>query len=170
MGKHKRYLFFGLVVGIAIVFFVYLLFVFDRIVFIRGHFISQAERDLREIKNALESFYLDRGVYPTSSSSGSILEASITVNGQSFFLTTPKPYAKSSLWDAYSLENAPYRYVSNGTNGYFLLSNGPDGDIDLRSGVVESYSEKGNVIPIKQGLYDSSNGIKSDGDIFWIGP
>lgn len=170
MEKRKHSVFFKSIVVIAFAFFVFLLYIFDQNLSIRGHSIPQAVLDLRHIKNALESFYIDHGVYPSSSPSGSILEASITVGGQSYFLTTPKPYAKSSLWDAYSLEKAPYRYFLNGTDGFFLLSNGPDGDIDLSLVAIESYREKRNTVPIQDKMYDSSNGITSDGDIFWISP
>lgn len=128
--------------------------------------------NFRQIQDALESFYIDYGVYPSSSSTGSILDASITVNGQSYFLTTPKLYLSLLPLDVYSsgTKKESYRYFSDGKNRYCLLSNGPDGDVDLRNEDIDSALKSGKRIQLRQSLYDPSNGMNSNGDISSVVP
>lgn len=89
--------------------------------------VSRAFADMRTIGNALEMYYLDNQDYPTtseftSSSSGGLLE-----NGT---------YLASLPTDPFNSGNNYRYYVTDDTTPdyWLLVSNGPDGDIDVQEG------------------------------------
>lgn len=64
--------------------------------------------------------------------------------------------------DPFSPEGGSFRYFSDGDEFYLLASNGPDQDADIE---VSRYQGQG-IDGLRPFVYHSSNGLRSNGDIF----
>lgn len=148
--------------------------------------VSRAKADIRSIVTAVEAYYVDHNNYPPN------LPMIATFNwGENYFaVTTPVAYMTSIPDDVFRLtlpENSTdpnknsnnrrsfeyYRYGTmsaptpafTGVEGYSLRSLGPDQDLDF----VGSALDPGEAISPINGVYDSTNGTISNGDIIRFG-
>ncbi len=123
---------------------------------------------IRMVKNELERFFANHKTYPLAPASHSIAEASVTIGSQTYIMSS---YITASTLDLYAPDGSQsYRYFLNGANGYILVSNGPDYDIDITAEVLPPVDSKERSTILSSLKYDPSNGVLSDGDIFQTGP
>ncbi len=112
--------------------------------------VSRAQSEMRSIMNGLESYKIDNAVYPPSLNN----------------LTTPIAYLRSVPADPFlEKDGQHYGYRSGtATYGYMIFSVGPDETLDAPSDLTAEGAEKALI------YYDSSNGIRSRGDVILTGP
>lgn len=111
--------------------------------------IARTQAEVRMISIGLESYRIDNGVYPPSLNN----------------LTTPIAYLSQVPSDPFLEESERYGYrVGTATYEYLVLSVGPDEKADSPSDLTAEGVEKMLI------YYDSSNGIKSRGDVIQPGP
>jgi hypothetical protein len=143
---------------------------------IHRNYEAQAISDIHSFKHALKNFQIDMNAYPKESPTGYISDARLlvgtSINQKTITLTTPVAYISSYPFDPFfrSNKNIPYRYYSDSLTWFIIASNGPDQDIDVTSEFVHSITNVHGIKKITEKRFDPSNGAKSDGDIFFIGP
>ena len=138
--------------------------------------VSRVRNDHRTVVTAFESYYVDYNSYPNRATGGNSVNA---IRGW-INLTTPVAYITGGLMaDPFVLLNKKrytaagqqaYQFTTGsmmaGSNGedrwprtcFLILSNGPDWDDDTDIG---SFPRVGKATP-----YDTTNGTKSNGDIY----
>ncbi len=150
--------------------------------------IARVDSDLRTLAVAMDSYRIDRGAYPPDwigAGGGSVQEKGFI--RAMYNLTTPVAYlssvdlsdpfytgaAKNVTFNGGGYDQATYRYfcyrygwgdaVNYVKDGYAILSYGPD--------KIESYGEWCGIPRGKgwDGIYSSSNGLRSMGDIVRAG-
>ena len=140
---------------------------------------------------ALERYHVEHGKYPEPVDPNGVLARRRVISGGSLSfgyvpwrLTTPVAYVDPQLWaeivsDPYSTEALPYRYVTDQEHWWFLISNGPDHDVDtvvvalrLFGIATDNANDIGKRLTNDNAIirYDTSNGTESNGDMFRFGP
>jgi prepilin-type N-terminal cleavage/methylation domain-containing protein len=147
--------------------------------------ISAAQAEMMTLTTAIESYCIDKGVYPLDGND--YFEKSEELFDQhriQMVLTTPTAYVSEIPGDdfhkkhmaitdpkvtRYFQSRPPYPYVyfskdsffanHGAPKAYFIFSIGPDSDFDNHSTLPDNYL-----------IYDPSNGVISDGDILRKGP
>lgn len=131
--------------------------------------VARVKADMRALRSALESFFIDNNQYPLPLEGRTLDQAGLKVGEGSqariLRLTGPVAYVNKLSADPFDPDGKPYRYFSNG-KFYVLVSNGPDGDVDFdeRAFKAEMISE------LEKFQYNSDQGETSSGDIIVVGP
>lgn len=154
--------------------------------------VSTASTEMRNLAASLESYYIDSNQYPFAAG-GETWDAvvaepdGVSAGYTPSSLTSPISYLSSlpddpfigveQIQDPGVPMSYAYRYATQPQQGWILVSNGPDQDVDIPA---EDYvdPEKANcdIMKFLQQFggeyvqYDPSNGTTSDGDIFRTGP
>ncbi|MDP8245794.1 MAG: hypothetical protein P9L94_17055 [Candidatus Hinthialibacter antarcticus] len=126
--------------------------------------IVRANADIRMLSHGLDAFWLDSNKYPIADKSRWIENAGVMIDGYPNLanLTSPIGYLVNYPIDPLDQDKKGYRYFSDGNTFYIIVSNGPDEDIDIDERLF-----KGDVAPFQPLIYNPSNGLISDGDIFY---
>ncbi len=154
---------------------------------------ANANREMRLMSVAMESYYIDHNQYPYPAmgsswavvSDGGVSQPAVGYTPHS--LTTPivhiaslpkDPFNTSRSYDPNIPSTFCFRYATTPITCWILCSNGPDGDadfdlkeyVDLKNGagcdIGKYLSHQGG----KWIEYDPTNGMKSNGDLFRTGP
>jgi len=148
---------------------------------------ARTKANMRTVATGLESYFIDNNSYPACALGSEPLSAFAPfprlkqrysfrnyVRGSASSLTSPIAYVISShLVDPFYPDEKegrrPFSYYSGKTNGWIVISKGPDRDYDINPerdyhGLKASQPEESLLIR----AYDPTNGITSSGDIFRI--
>lgn len=132
--------------------------------------VDQVKSDMRTLRTALETFFIDNNTYPLALEGRTIGEAGIKLgegaDARIVRLTKPVTYIKALPTDPFNPDGNTYRYFSDGKSYWVLVSDGPDqkADYDEREYKGERLSE------LKEHVYDRASGEKGSGDIIRVGP
>jgi len=151
---------------------------------------ARAYGEMRTISIAIEVYSIDHKAYPPAVDiNGKILfhedsETGVSSGYVPWLLTTPTAYLSTIPMDPFHRTRkkpgpyGPYRYATNGSTCWIMVSPGPDENNDVR---IEDFPdpEKANC-DLKNFLshfgigtaveYDGTNGTTSSGDILRVGP
>ncbi|MCD6386278.1 type II secretion system protein GspG [Candidatus Sumerlaeota bacterium] len=165
---------FELLIVVTVILVLAILFLISYPHFIISTKISRVKEEQMVLVRALTNYHLDYGKFPT------------TFKGLTA-LSAPTAYLGSVPCDPFSEEkNHHYFYLANLSNdiAYIIISLGPDGDNDLLNLINNnsqstppnlSCDELNTSIKdcikyyLQTKIYDPTNGIKSDGDLVYIG-
>lgn len=146
--------------------------------------VAETRENFNSSAIALEKYYGDYKIFPPAASP-SIFSSSpeFSFGIIPSVLTTPVPFLEEFLEDIFGKKNEMIRY---GTDGKFwiLISNGPDekpdlflndmenlkyGGVDLNQGYGTT-SFLSDIVELQPFTYDPTNGGKSTGDVWRVGP
>lgn len=147
----------------------YILFVV--LVINRSDFLFKADpvrSDLRSLSTALEAYMIDNDTYPRT------LHL-LTTPDTYIAAIPPDPFGPTTGWRKH-VPFAYHRHVPDDADphgmGWILWSRGPDEDYDLNPGniakVYDTPTSQPTLLLITQFTYDSTNGSKSDGDVWRV--
>lgn len=145
--------------------------------------VARVQSDIKAIATAQEMYYLDNNTYPPESENNIFTGRRARAESGLFFLTSPIAYMSSVPHDPFQdkidiEEEAAYetgvakRFTSGNISkspniAYVIFSQGPD---LTENGLFSAQPFTG---PQHNGgngnSYNTTNGIKSNGDIFWYG-
>lgn len=143
---------------------------------------ARVRSEHRSLVNALESFNIDNKQYPVQEPGKSDISFAgfeTEVVPVVLRLTTPIAYVATIPVDPFRSQGGSheYQYGSNGFSYYIITSYGPDGDSDFKEEFYtgagrgsDTAAWRGAPLPLRDYRYDSSNGIRSGGDIIKTGP
>lgn len=117
---------------------------------------SRAQADIRTLVTGLEVYWIDHDTYPN----------------ETWRLTTPIAYLARLPLDGCSKDRTkPFIYYTDGES-YIVASRGPDRvfQIDPERDFHFAENRDGHAPALNDKCFDPSNGSKSAGDIFLIGP
>ncbi len=127
---------------------------------------NRVKTELRQLENALESFFIDNNQYPVPLDDGRTIDkAGLKIGERVVKLNSPVSYISSFPIDPFDPEKKPYRYFSDGKT-YILISNGPDGKEDFD----ERASKGAGVQAFIDKVFRPEKGFDSPGDIIQTGP
>jgi hypothetical protein len=150
--------------------------------------VARAKSEMRNLAVNLETYYIDHNTYPPAvDEEGGIVPfggngSKVSAGYTPWLLTTPIAYTAVLPSDPFhegeNGEYMLYRYATNGAYCWILTSQGPDSDMDVEIAEYpkpnqtqcnprEFFSQYGVGSAIE---YDATNGTKSSGDIFRVGP
>jgi hypothetical protein len=150
--------------------------------------VARAKSEIRNLAVNLETYYIDHNTYPPAvDESGKVVPlgergSKVSAGYTPWMLTTPIAYTAvlptDPFHEAEGGGNVLYRYATNGSDCWILTSHGPDGDMDIEIAEYPKPNEGrcdpklffshfgvGNAIE-----YDPTNGTKSSGDVYRVGP
>lgn len=144
--------------------------------------VSRTKSDMRSMATALEAYYVDYNAYPacTADPQKSALKGTARPGLPSFnmqyspggagSLTTPIAYVTTYFPDVFAPDKGDtfaYYNPKPGTNGWILISPGPDGKYDLDWTLYDPTKPQPSA-EILQYCYDPTNGTVSAGDVFRV--
>lgn len=166
---------FELLIVVMVIFVLVILFLISYPHFIISAKISRVKEEQMILVRALTNYHLDYGKFPA------------TFKGLTA-LSAPTAYLGSIPYDPFSAgrEQHHYYYLANLSNdiAYIIISLGPDGDNDfleiINNNFQSSSPDMTADVPqpairdriryyLETKIYDPTNGIKSDGDLVYIG-
>lgn len=141
---------------------------------------SRVKSDLRIMRTALESYFVDNNVYPAFGTGSRSVNAGLLSHNDPEYkfpsfhiptrsmgnLTTPVSYINRLLVDQFAPKPGMiYGYYYNKSVGWILISAGPDRKYDIDP-ANDFYYEGSDLSPVFiEKIYDPTNGTKSSGDI-----
>ncbi len=130
----------------------------------------RAESEMQSIAESIDKIYKQYGCYPNMPASYSVVDASLTVGGESIPIFTSE-IINTVAFDPFVAGGytQSYRYYTDGQSWFVLACNGPDEDEDITYSVLcdipnPSYDN------LRDSLYDPQNGYRSVGDIIVVHP
>lgn len=146
--------------------------------------VSRVKADQRTVHTALESYFVDYGVYPAErplsdltdrhdklkEANGWKLATIEQGRGESFpGITTPTAYILSLFSDPYAPDgDLSFAYSNDLIGGWILFSPGPDRDYDIDP-KIDYGSRSDQLTPtLVHKTYDPTNGMVSGGDIWRV--
>ncbi|HBF33503.1 TPA: hypothetical protein DDW35_02950 [Candidatus Sumerlaeota bacterium] len=142
---------------------------------------SRVRSDMRTMSTALEAYHVDYGVYPPptgilpiTQKTAEKISGVLPLPGNQ--LTTPIAYMTWIPYDTFKCSNMRMNiftlaYWPSPRDGWVLASVGPDGHFSIDFETLQKVYDPASTNPMLGLLtytYDPTNGIKSEGDIFYV--
>ena len=146
--------------------------------------VNRVRADLRSLATGLEAYYVDNNEYPCwatgDKGANAFLPAGkparerptfrIRTSSEEFHtLTTPQAYLTFYFPDPFAPGggDATYSYYKD-SSGWIMISAGPDKDYDIAPEKLYRSDIAQPTLELLTYSYDPTNGLVSDGDIFWV--
>jgi hypothetical protein len=130
----------------------------------------RAESEMQSLAESIDNIHKQYGCYPNMPASRFVVDASLTVDGETINIITPE-IINTVAFDPFIAGgySQSYRYYTDGQSWFVLACNGPDQDEDITNGVLQSIQHPSKD-SLREWLYDPQNGYRSAGDVIVVPP